>query len=222
VLRSVHVFFYFNKSFFILYLQMDVERLKRFWKTMRTRFLKLLKTKSGDGGKVLTHREKWVLQVMKFYTRHVVRKPGRATVIGRGPRPTLQPLEEEFHMDIMPDPQPNLLQPPTTTAAAATPIIRKPSQGTPQTDTQAVASAATLALAEAMNRGYAQVQQLVEASHNFRQAQAARAPHPNPRQEETERYMAYVTKYTRNIPQHLVDYLTSVIRQAVGNINAEM
>jgi hypothetical protein len=64
-------------------MKVSVNQLWLFWKSMRTRYGKLLKTKSGDGQKELSTRDQWIMTNMAFYSSHLQRKPGRATVIGK-------------------------------------------------------------------------------------------------------------------------------------------
>jgi hypothetical protein len=44
----------------------DVTRLLLLWKGMRTRYGKLLMTKSGDGQQTLTEHDQWIMQNMAF------------------------------------------------------------------------------------------------------------------------------------------------------------
>ena len=58
-------------------MELDVELLKTWYESQRSRYGRLGKTKSGMAGKALTEREKWLDQHMSFLQGHIHRQPSR-------------------------------------------------------------------------------------------------------------------------------------------------
>jgi hypothetical protein len=58
----------------------DVTSLMSWYENMRTRYVKLVKTKSGDGIKDRTEREDWLIKTFAFLHHHIMHRPGRGIV----------------------------------------------------------------------------------------------------------------------------------------------
>lgn len=52
--------------------------LQKWLENMRTRYSKLISTKSGQEAKQITERDKWIKQTFSFLRPHIVRCPTRA------------------------------------------------------------------------------------------------------------------------------------------------
>ena len=50
------------------------KQLSTWLRSIRTRYGRLTKTKSGQAARDLTAREKWILNVFSFFGRHIVRQ----------------------------------------------------------------------------------------------------------------------------------------------------
>ena len=90
-------------------LQMDVSMLRTWFESMRTRFGKLTKRKSGDGAPQKTDRDKWILSRFAFLASHIVRHPGRpagglkrklAAVASTAVQPPLDRSEDEEEEEV--------------------------------------------------------------------------------------------------------------------------
>ena len=60
-------------------MEVNVSDLRTWFDSMRTRYGKLTQTKSGQGAKVLTYRDKWVLTNFDFLKGHIHRMVGRSS-----------------------------------------------------------------------------------------------------------------------------------------------
>ena len=58
-------------------LDITYEEIVQWYESQRTRFGKLLKTKSGQATKILTEREQWILRNFEFLRLHITRQQGR-------------------------------------------------------------------------------------------------------------------------------------------------
>ena len=74
-------------------IKVDPASLMAWYENMRTRYVKLVKKKSGDGVKDLTPREDWLIQKFSFLYQHILRRPGKgiATLTSKAKEPRVPP-----------------------------------------------------------------------------------------------------------------------------------
>ena len=58
-------------------LNLETSILQTWYKSMRTRLSKLTKSKSGDGSREMTDRDKWILNSFEFLKKHICRLRSR-------------------------------------------------------------------------------------------------------------------------------------------------
>ena len=57
---------------------LTVDQIQTWYKSNRTRYGKLIKTKSGQGQQRITQRGEWVLKSFDFLKSHIYRQPSRS------------------------------------------------------------------------------------------------------------------------------------------------
>lgn len=67
-----------------MFYHFSVNTLQTWMTNMRTRYAKLIHTKSGQGVKVFTDRDKWIMEAFAFLRCHIVRCQTRTSKVSVG------------------------------------------------------------------------------------------------------------------------------------------